>query len=229
MLPAWPPTRAIFCLVTDRRALAAALGSGGEAVDALREQVAAAVDAGIDLVHLRERDLEAGRLRDLAGQCVELTANSSTRIVLNDRMDVARAAGAAGVHLRGDSITPSRARPLAPPGFLLGRAVRSAGEAGGADPAADYLVLGTIFPTPSKSGTDTVIGVEELARAARAATRPLLAIGGITEERLPAVAQAGTAGVAAIRLFFCKAGEWSRLAPRVARWRRLFDTNKTIS
>jgi thiamine-phosphate diphosphorylase len=229
MAQPWPPSHTILCLVTDRRALAEALGGGREPLDALRDQVAAAVDAGVDLVHVRERDLEAGALRDLVGQLAQRASGSATRVVVNDRLDVALAAGAAGVHLRGDSFDVARARALAPRSLLVGCSVRdAAGAAAAAD--ADYLVVGTVFPTPSKPGLDTMVGLDGLQRAVSAASAPVLAIGGVSEEQLPAVARTGAAGVAAIRLFFVDwvggAVEWRR---RVAAWRRSFDTNRPIS
>lgn len=224
----WSPRPPILCLVTDRVALARALGDAGPALDALERQVAAAIDAGVDLVQLRERDLEAGRLRDIAGAWAERARGSATRIVVNDRLDVALIAGAHGVHLRGESYSPAAARVLSPGGFLVGRSVHSASAAASAA-EADYLVIGTVFATPSKPG-DTIVGTGELARASAAASAPVLAIGGVSEDRVPEVAQAGAAGLAAIRLFFDLAtdtgGECRR---RVAGWRRVFDTNRPIS
>lgn len=249
------PRRPVLCLVTDRRALAASLHHRLDARAALLTQVRAAVDAGIDLIHVRERDLEAGSLCDLVGTCVALTAGSETRIVVNDRLDVALAAGAHGVHLRGDSVVAGRiaalmagmeagsaadgesasatgtaAAPLSPrASFLIGHSVRSAGAAAEAPAAVAYLVLGTVFPTPSKPGDHTVVGPEELQRAVRAARRPVLGIGGITEERLPQVARTGAAGLAAIRLFFPGTSGWKSLGDRVARCRAVFDMYRAIS
>ena len=228
MPAAWPPSHALFCLVTDRRTLAASLGPGIDPRRALQEQVAAAVDAGVDLVHVRERDLDAAVLRDLVGECVALARGSGTRVVVNDRLDVAMAAGADGVHLRGDSFVASRVRPAVRPGFLVGRSVRRALDVPSLA-GCDYAVLGTIFPTPSKAGDTTVVGVQELARAVRQAGVPVLAIGGITEGRLAEVARAGAAGVAAIRLFLRPEAGWRALRDRVSRWRQLFDTNRAIS
>jgi thiamine-phosphate diphosphorylase len=228
MLASWPHGSGIFCLVTDRLALARHFGFAGNPVEILEQQVAGAVDAEVDLVHIRERDLEAAALCDLVAACAARADGSITRIVVNDRLDVALAGGAQGVHLRGDSFPVSAVRRVAPPGFLAGRSVRSAGEAAAA-PDADYLVLGTIFPTPSKHG-GSVIGAAELARASSAASVPVLAIGGVSEDRLPDVARSGAAGAAAIRLFFGLGhGDRSEWRRRVARWRETFDTNRPIS
>lgn len=224
------PSRPLLCLVTDRRALAAALGHRLEPAAGLLEQVRAAVGAGVDLIHVRERDLEAGRLRDLVGDCVNLAAGSETRIVVNDRFDVALAARAGGVHLRGDSVEASAVVGSAflPAGFLIGQSVRSAAAAA-AVAEADYLVLGTIYETPSKPGLDTVVGPGELEQAVRASALPVLAIGGITDERLAEVARTGAAGIAAIRLFFPESDGWRSLGARVARRRAVFDMNRAIS
>ena len=98
----------MICLVTDRRRLvgpdgASAAGSGVWQA-CLVAQVRHAVDAGVDLIQVRERDLEAGALAALVVELLAVAAHTSTRIVVNDRLDVALACGAGGVHLRGDSI-----------------------------------------------------------------------------------------------------------------------------
>jgi thiamine-phosphate pyrophosphorylase len=224
----WRHRSAILCLVTDRLALARSLASTRDPIRILDRQVARAVDAEVDLVHVRERDLEAGALRDLVAACAIRAAGSATRVVVNDRLDVALAAGAGGVHLRGDSFTVGAVRSVAPAGFLAGRSVRDAdGAKAAAD--ADYLVLGTIFPTPSKVG-GTIAGTQELTRAAATVAIPVLAIGGVSDDRLADVARAGAAGIAAIRLFFGlvegDVRDWRR---RVRQWRQVFDTNRPIS
>lgn len=223
----WPPS-CVLCLVTDRRALSAAHGQQGDPIALLTAQVAAAIDAGVDLVHLRERDLEAGALRDLAGVCAERAAGSGTRVVVNDRLDVALAASASGVHLRGDSMTASRVRAVVPDGFLVGQSIRAAADAAAAT-GADYLVLGTIYATPSKAGGEAIVGPSELARAAAGTKVPVLAIGGVSEERLPELARTGAAGVAAIRLFLPEPGGGYAFPRRVRAWRLAFDTNRPIT
>jgi thiamine-phosphate pyrophosphorylase len=178
-----------LCLVTDRR------------VRPVVEQCAEAVRAGVDLIQVRERDLEGGPLAALVAELVRLTRGTSTRVVVNDRLDVALACQADGVHLRGDSMAPAAARSIAPPGFLIGRSVRRADEATAVAPDVDYLIAGTVFPTGSKAGLTEWLGVEGLARLCRAVSVPVLAIGGMTTGRLSEVAAAGAAGVAAIGLF----------------------------
>ena len=119
----------MICLVTDRRRLLAVGRADADGPDPWRAclavQVRHAVAAGVDLIHLRERDLEAGALASLVTQLLAITAGSSTRLVVSDRVDIALACGADGVHLRGDSIPAAAARRLAPDGFLVGRSVHS--------------------------------------------------------------------------------------------------------
>jgi thiamine-phosphate pyrophosphorylase len=179
----------ILCLVTDRRRRSPI------------EQSRHASRAGVDFIQLREPDLEAATLSALAAGMVEAARGGPARIVVNDRMDVALTSGAGGVHLRGDSISPARARDLSPPGFLIGRSVRGVEEAVLAARYADYLIAGTVFPTASKSGLRDHLGVDGLAAIVKAVAVPVLAIGGVSMERMEAVAGTGAAGVAAISLF----------------------------
>jgi thiamine-phosphate pyrophosphorylase len=181
----------MICLVTDRRRLA-----GGDLAALVRD----AVDVGIDLIHVRERDLEAAALAALVTRLLLITAATPTRLVVNDRLDVALACGADGVQLRGDSIPVAEARRLAPAGFLIGRSVHGVDQAiAAAD--ADYLVAGTVFPSASKAAETRLLGLDGLRAIVRAVDRPVMAIGGISAGRIDAVADAGAAGFAAIGLF----------------------------
>ena len=179
----------MLCLVTDRRLRSPV------------EQASEAADAGIDLIHVRERDLEAAELSALVERVVSATRGSSTRVVVNDRVDVAMACGAAGVHLRGDSIPAARVRAMAAAGFLIGCSVHSLDEALRAGRDADYLIAGTVFPTSSKPGLRDFLGLAGLASIARAVSVPVLAIGGMSTARAGEIASAGAAGLAAIGLF----------------------------
>ena len=114
----------MICLVTDRRRLAGA-GADVAAFECLIRQVAAAVDAGVDLVQVRERDLEAGALAALVARLLALTRGTKTRLVVNDRLDVALACGADGVHLRGDSMPVPAPAAWRRCRFLIGRSVHS--------------------------------------------------------------------------------------------------------
>ena len=190
----------MICMVTDRRRLAAAGAAPAAARACLLEQVRRAAEAGVDLIQVRERDLDARELAALVTDLLAATRGSATRIVVNDRLDIALACGAAGVHLRGDSIPVDQARRLAPAGFLIGRSVHGLEEAIGAA-GADYLIAGTVFASASKPADARLLGIEGLRSIVTAVPRPILAIGGIEQERLGEVAAAGAAGFAAIGLF----------------------------
>jgi thiamine-phosphate diphosphorylase len=200
--------RPLICLVTNRRRLAGP-HAGGDGTDRLVGLVATAARAGIDLVHVREVDLPARELSGLVRRCVSACAETTARVVVNDRIDIALAAGAAGVHLRADGVPAARVRAIAPARFLIGRSVHSAAE--GAKLAAsgglDYLVLGTVFPSTSKDPEHPLVGIGELERLAEQVDLPVLAIGGITAERAASVARTGAAGVAAISLFLSRPDE----------------------
>ena len=188
--------RPVLCLITDRQRL----GAGWER--ATVERVRAAARAGVDLVQVRERDLDGGPLVGLVRACVEAVGATHTRVLVNDRLDVALAAGAHGVHLRADSVPEDRMRGFVPTGFLIGRSVHSVEEATTAfsAEALDYLIFGTVFETASKPGREAA-GLSALAAVSAATPLPVLAVGGITAARIDAVMAAGGAGVAAISMF----------------------------
>jgi thiamine-phosphate diphosphorylase len=165
-------------------------------------RVAAAARAGVHIVQIRQRTLSGGPLLTLVRRCMTVLAGTHTRLVVNDRLDVALAAGGDGVHLRADSAAAPRVRRIAPPGFLIGRSVHTVGQAAAAAAGGgvDYLVFGTTFSTPSKPGKAGA-GVEALAEVVAATPLPVLAVGGMTVDRLATVARTGAAGFAAIRLF----------------------------
>ena len=187
--------RPIACLITDRRRLADASG------DALVANVRAAAAAGVQLIQLRERDLEGRALFDLAERVIGAVHGTSARVLINDRLDVAMAARAHGVHLRASSCRPSRVRAVTPPGFLIGQSVHSPDDAVTmAREGADYLMFGNVFDTASKPGKPGV-GLVTLQELVRATPLPVLALGGVTRERVPQVMAAGAAGFAGISLF----------------------------
>ncbi len=190
----------IRCLVTDRRRLAGAGASFDHARRLLLAQLETAVDGGVDFIQVRERDLEAGQLAALVEAALSLARGTTSRIVVNDRLDVALACGADGVHLRADSIPTADARRIVPNGFLIGRSVHSSGEASAAE-GTDYVIAGTVFPSRSKAAGAAVLGLEGLRAIVRASRAPVLAIGGVTADRFDDVAAAGAAGVAGIGLF----------------------------
>jgi thiazole tautomerase (transcriptional regulator TenI) len=188
--PLQPP---VVCLVTDR----CRVSSVGETVHLA--STAAACGAG--LIQIRAPDLEAGPLLDLVRRVRQATASTPAAVVVNERVDVAIAAGADGVHLRADGMDTARVRAITPRGCLIGRSVHSVDEAVAAESSGvDYLIMGTIYPTRRKPGR-AAAGPEALAEVCRTVNVPVLAIGGVTVDRLGEVARAGAAGIAAIGLF----------------------------
>jgi thiamine-phosphate pyrophosphorylase len=201
-------------MVTDRRRLFSGETSLAAARRCLLEQARYAVAAGIDLIHLRERDLPGADLAALTVDLLAITRGSETRVVINDRIDVAIACGADGVHLRADSISVAAARQLGPRPFLIGRSVHNASETAAAA-GADYVVAGTVFASLSKAGLGGLLGTEGLKAVVRAVSVPVLAIGGVSIERAGEVAKAGASGIAAIGLFIGTGPQGTRpqLAP----------------
>jgi thiamine-phosphate pyrophosphorylase len=188
------PRLPIICMVTDRAA-------GGERD--LLALIAAAARAGVDLIQIRDHDLDAGALAGLTRHAIDAVSGSGARIMVNDRVDVALAAGAAGAHLRGDGLPAARVRAITPTGFLIGRSVHSDGEAAEIEAAGgyDYLMFGTVFPSKSKPADHRPAGLDALARVCARARIPVIAIGGITVSVAADVRRAGAAGVAAIGAF----------------------------
>jgi thiamine-phosphate diphosphorylase len=188
----------------------------------LIDLIAAAARAGVDVIQIRELQLDDRTLLALTVDAVAAVRGTAARVLVNGRPDIALAAGASGVHLRSHSIAASRVRTLAPPGFLIGRSVHSPAEAAvaEADGGCDYLTFGTVFASGSKPPGHPVAGIEALGRACASVRLPVVAIGGVTIDRAPAIAAAGASGVAAIGLF-ASAKDLSRT---VAALRHAFDT-----
>lgn len=216
-------TRPLLCLVTSRRRAAPAAASFAEEQRALVAQIAAAADAGVDLIHIREPDLEARDLCALVGESVAVTRGSGSRVVVNDRADIALASGADGVHLRASGPSVERVRALGPDGWLVGRSAHSLEELALAA-EADYILFGTVFATDSKPGVAGQ-GTAALAAAVRRVKVPVLAIGGVTLDRAAACAEAGAAGVAAISLFLAGSRGAAGLRDVVRTLRQQFNTD----
>jgi thiamine-phosphate diphosphorylase len=196
----------ILCLVTDRRRLGAAIGAPpGEYLDVLSAQIAAAARAGIDFVQIREPDLEARPLTAFVRSSMAKLRGSHTRLLVNDRLDVALAAAAHGVHLKETSIAPELARALAPKAFVVACAVHTPLTAA-ARRSADFLIAGTVLPTVSKSRADYLEwkGLGEVIGAANGT--PVVGIGGLDLASIPSLARTGAAGLAAIGAFIPMTG-----------------------
>lgn len=167
------------------------------------EQVSVAVAAGIELIQLREKRLTARVLFELAEQSAALTHGSATRLLVNDRADVAAATGADGVHLTTHSIDAETVRRTFGEGFLIGASTHSLSEAEAAkEDGADFVVFGPVFATPSKEDYGPPTGLEKLEDVAKKLTPfPVLSLGGVDVTNARACLRAGANGIAGISLF----------------------------
>jgi thiamine-phosphate pyrophosphorylase len=166
-------------------------------------QISAAVDAGIDLVQIREKQLTARTLFELTERAVALTRDTKTQILVNDRADIAAGAGADGVHLTTDSIETAIVRKTFRPDFLIGTSTHTLVEAIIArEQGADFAVFGPVYQTASKVQYGTPLGLAKLAEATRTLIDfPVLALGGITIDNAKACLDRGAAGIAGISVF----------------------------
>ena len=166
----------------------------------LLERVALLLQAGVDYLQIREKDLPGRELLALLDAVLALPNPHGTKVLVNERVDVALAAGAHGVHLPAHAVAPSRIRAIAPPGFVIGVSCHRLEEVERAEAeGADLVVFGPVFDTPSKRMYGPPVGVEALEHAARGRRIPVLALGGITLENFRLCRAA--AGIAAIWLF----------------------------
>lgn len=177
-----------LCFVTDRDQTA------GRPLDVVVE---AAIDGGVNMVQLRERDLPGGHLLNWAFRLRQITAGKALFIV-NDRIDIAMLSGADGVQLGEEGIKVRDVRRIAGNLLLLGRSVHSVDSAKIAGwEGADFLVVGTIFPTGSHPGGVTA-GPELISEIRDATEIPILAIGGIDDTNIQQVMAAGAGGAAVV-------------------------------
>ena len=166
-------------------------------------QIKAAAAAEIDLVQIREKRLGGRVLFELAKRAVAITRESPTRILINDRADIAAGAGAHGVHLTTQSLDVAVIRNSFDDKFLIGASAHSWDEAHQAyEQGAHFIVLGPIFPTPSKEQFGPPLGLEKLSGVCgKLGDFPVLALGGVSESNAQECFEAGASGVAGIRLF----------------------------
>jgi len=171
------------CYVTDRQQ--------GD----LMGSVNAAIRHGVEMIQVREKDLAARPLFELVCRIRDAAAGSRTTVLVNDRLDIALAAGIAGVHLPGHGLPTRVVRPFV---NSLGRSIHTIEEGLEAEhDGADYVIFGPIYETPGKKP----VGLDALGAVTAVVKIPVLAIGGITNENTSAVLAAGATGIAAIRLF----------------------------
>jgi thiamine-phosphate pyrophosphorylase len=198
------PDSPVVCYVTDRKLL------GTAAPDpSVLEKIQMAAQASVDWIQIREKDLPARELLTLTREAVSISDSSGrkTQVIVNDRLDIALAAAAAGVHLGSESV-PARdvirwcRAGNAPSGFRIGVSCHTMEDASEAESAgADYVFFGPIFDTPSKRSFGAPQGISRLKDVCSAVRIPVIAIGGMNKENAAESIRAGAAGIAAIRMF----------------------------
>ena len=186
----------LLCYITDRRQLRSV---------SLAAVIRETLRAGVDMVQVREKDLTSRELITLVEEALSATREpgmGGARLVVNDRVDVALAGGADGAHLAAHSMPVQVVRRFVPRAFVIGVSCHSLGEAMAAESGgADYLVLGPVFETPSKLGYGPPLGLEKLRNVTSRIRIPVLALGGITVDRIRPCLEAGASGIAGIRIF----------------------------
>lgn len=177
-------------LITDRHQ------TGGRP---LLDVVHAALVGGVRLIQLREKDLCSADLYRLALEVCDLTRSYGARLLINDRLDIALASGADGVHLGVGSLPVDVARRLLGPHMVIGYSAHGLAEVQQAQAdGADFVTFGPVYATPSKAGYGEPCGVTQLAEAARILKIPVFALGGIKTANSAAVMATGASGIAVI-------------------------------
>jgi thiamine-phosphate pyrophosphorylase len=198
-----------LCAVTARARVSPDARTTRDEVRALLTFVDALIKAGVDLVQIREVDLDERRLSEVVTSAVAAAAGTPTQVLVNSCLEVARRAGAAGVHLKeADRRAVASLRADGP--LLIGRSLH--GDVADRDEGLDYIIFGTVYPTLSKPDPPTS-GLADLAAAAAASRCPVVAIGGITPERARLCLQAGAGGVAAVGAFLPEGRSPEALGP----------------
>lgn len=178
------------------------------------------LSAGVRLIQLRDKKSNSREIYETSVEVREAARRGGAVFVLNDRPDIAWAAGADGVHLGQDDLPAAIARRMLPKEMIIGVSTHSVEQVARADQApVDYIAFGPIFATNSKEAPDPVVGLAGLAEARRASRKPLVAIGGITAENAPAVIAAGADSVAVIGALLGEPG----VAERARRLLRAVD------
>jgi thiamine-phosphate pyrophosphorylase len=184
------PRAPIIMLVSDRRV---------RPLEEIWDALPAAARAGLTDLMVREKDMPGGPLLSLAREAVARARPAGVRVVVNDRVDVALAAGADGVHLGVAGLPVAAAKAMAQGRLRVGASTHSIDELLAAQTAgADYATFGPVFPTASKAAYGSPVGVAALRDAARVSAIPVLALGGVTADSAASLHGAGIAGVAAI-------------------------------
>lgn len=176
----------------------------------LAEAAAQLRDAGCTLIQYRNKSEPAGTIFAQALRLREQLPPTAVRILLNDRVDLARLSGADGAHVGQTDLAPADARRVLSPGQILGLSAHTVPQfrAALAEPV-DYLAIGPIFPTSTKSDADPVVGLDLLRQIRASTDKPIVAIGGITLANAPSVIEAGADAVAVISALFSPASTFA--------------------
>jgi thiamine-phosphate pyrophosphorylase len=204
----------ILCYISDRKGLGADSGGAEPEVAHVARLIARirmAIEAGVDWIQIREKDLSGKQLTELTHATVAAAAVRRTRVIVNDRLDVAVAAGAGGVHLGRESLPvrevvswreKEKTTRAGLADLMIGASCHSLQEArAAADDGADYVFVGPVFETPSKMRFGAPLGIERLQEVCGKLQIPVLAIGGVNVANAARCFGAGATGIAAIRMF----------------------------
>jgi thiamine-phosphate pyrophosphorylase len=180
------------------------------------ELIKKAVEAGVSMIQLREKRLSAKRVFELASKAARITKNSNTKLLVNDRADIALAAGADGVHLTSRSLSAEIIRASFTPDFVIGVSAHSLEEVERAKlERADFAVFSPIFATASKEKYGAPQGIAKLVEVVETVGEfPVIALGGIDENNFAEALKTGASGIAAIR-FLNDAEKLAEIVDRV--------------
>lgn len=166
--------------------------------ESLFPAVVAALEGGVTVIQLRDKDASDRKLYAVGGELLRLCRQAGAAFLVNDRPDVAMLLGADGIHLGQEDLPPEVVRRILPKEMYLGVSTHTADQAALADRVADYVAFGPVFGTRSKENPDPPTGVDALAQVCRACRKPVVAIGGVTPANKDLVWGAGAAGTAVI-------------------------------
>ena len=181
----------------------------------LLETVAAAIDGGVTIVQLRHKDGPARPMIEAGRALKALLAPKGIPLVINDRVDVAHAIGADGVHVGQGDLPPAAARAMLGPDAIIGLSITDESQLVTIDSSVDYVGLGPVFPTGTKPDAAPAVGEKAFAMLRRRIPRPVVAIGGITPENAACAIAAGADGIAVVSAI-CAATD-PRAAARILR------------
>lgn len=196
----------LLYLITNRQAFLRKTETAHEINQLQIEAIRQAAAAGCQLIQVREKDLCAQSLAEFTRQAIAVARPHGAKVLVNDRLDVAIAAKADGIHLRASSLPAAEVRRVVEEkglkDFLIGVSTHSLAEAETAqNGGADFIVCGPVFDTPSKREFGEPLGLERFAEICQAIEMPVLALGGVNPTNFRQPLESGAAGIAAIGLF----------------------------